>query len=107
MKYTIDDMESDFHSFAIQECGELRKTKGHDYSGADEDNLSNLRMMGWEYVAMRVAEKGHRLINIIRQGGKNEVKDEAIEDTLKDITNMAVFAILLKRQEDSDGSDRT
>ena len=99
MNYTIQDLENDI-SDVITELAQMRKAKGHDYSGASSDNLSNYRDFGWKYVIGRLGEKYHRLVNIIKLD-KIEVLDETVEDTLKDMINLSLYSLIMRRQEDA------
>jgi hypothetical protein len=75
----------------------LLEKKSHDYSG--EDMLSNLRDFGWKGVVVRLGDKYHRLKNFCKTG-KYMVKDETVEDTLKDLINYGFLCLILKREED-------
>lgn len=77
----------------------ILRAKGHDYSGTDM--LGNLRDFGWQGVIVRIGDKYHRLKNFCKQG-ELKVKDETIEDTLKDLINYGFLALLLKRYDTGD-----
>jgi len=97
MKYSLEQLENDI-SDVITELAEMRKAKGHDYSGASDDNLDNYRDGGWQYVWYRLGEKYRRVKNIIELG-ERAVKDETVEETLKDNVNLALYALIMYRQE--------
>jgi hypothetical protein len=70
------------------------RAKGHDYSG--KDVLSNFRDFGLLGIVVRIGDKYHRLKNIMLQG-RRMVEDETIEDTLKDLINYGLIALIYKR----------
>lgn len=100
MSYTINDLEKDISDINI-ELSDIRKAKGHDYSG-EEDTFDNLRDFGSLGVAARMGDKYHRLKWFYQQGIL-AVENETVEDTIKDLINYAYFLLLLYRQEKSDG----
>ena len=95
--YQLIDLEADVESI-ITELAGVRARKGHDYSGT-EDTLDNLRDYGWKGVEVRLGDKQKRLMHFIQSGGDLRVKDESIEDTMKDRINYALFSLILYRQE--------
>ena len=95
--YTIDNLEADI-LLLISELSAMRKSKGHDYSGS-VDTLDNLRDFGWKGIVVRLGDKYKRLKHFVLSGGDLKVKDEKIEDTLKDLINYSLYALILYRQE--------
>ena len=95
-EYTIDDLEEDIQAI-IKELAVMRLDKGHDYSGT-ADTLNNLREFGAFGVLVRIGDKFKRLKHFYEQG-ELAVKDESIEDTMKDFINYALFQLILYRQE--------
>ena len=75
----------------------LLRSKGHDYAG-ERDCLSNLRDFGWRGIIVRIGDKYHRLKNFVHDGNLS-VKDESLEDTLKDMINYAFFCLIMRREE--------
>lgn len=47
---------------------------------------------------MRMSDKYHRLKNFVKSSSLS-VSDETIEDTLKDMANYSLLALVLKRHE--------
>ncbi len=94
--YTIIDLEKDIESIT-HELAELRAKKGHDYSGT-EDTLDNLREFGSFGVLVRIGDKFKRLKHFYEQG-ELHVKDESIEDTMKDLVNYVNYLLIMYRQE--------
>ena len=76
----------------------MHDKKNADYAGS-EDSLANLRMcekMGLSSfigVVVRLSDKFCRLMRFCKTK-ELAVKDESIKDTLKDIVNYAIFAII-------------
>lgn len=96
MRYSIIELESDI-DMLIMDLRKLRTAKGHDYS-SQVDTLANLRLFGWPYVIARCGDKVSRIASFVKNGIL-EVKDESIEDTLKDNINYALYALIMYRQE--------
>lgn len=76
-----------------EECRELGARKCHDY-GKVADAIG---MAGIRGVIVRMLDKQMRLLSLTEPGHEAAVKDEGLEDTLKDMVNYASYAILLKR----------
>ena len=96
MKYTIHDMEHDIYNI-IQGLSEMRKAKGHDYSG-EGDTLDNLREFGSQGVLVRIFDKCKRMKHFYRQGVLS-VADEKIDDTVNDLINYALYLKIMRKQE--------
>lgn len=79
----------------------LLQAKGHDYAG-DGDSFGNLADFGWKGIVVRISDKYHRLKNFCKSETLS-VSDETIEDTLKDMINYGLLAIVLKRHEATGG----
>lgn len=62
------------------ECIELYAKKNHDYSNSFEKGCDDI---GQVYAIGRIYDKVNRLVNVTKT--ESEVKDESIEDTLKDL----------------------
>lgn len=77
----------------------LTEAKAHDYSG-NEDTFSNLRDFGWNGVVVRIGDKYHRLKNFTKQQ-KCMVANETVEDTLIDLINYGMIALMMFRDESS------
>ena len=72
----------DVENFSNQakECIELYAKKNHDYGNSFEKGCNDI---GQAYALGRLYDKMNRLVNISRS--ESEVKDESVEDTLKDL----------------------
>jgi len=94
---TIQEREEAIKAIFEEELIPLLRTKGHDYSG-NEDSLSNIRDFGIPGLIVRIGDKYHRLKNFCFSG-QLLVKDENVEDTLKDVINYSFLALILRRLE--------
>ena len=79
----------------------LKKTflqKNHDYGSSVRKNYNKFEAYGknegLKYVFGRIAEKYDRLENLIYGAHPNQVTDESIEDTLLDMANYAILAVV-------------
>jgi hypothetical protein len=85
----------------LDEMKRIHDSKNSDYAG--DDPLSNLKlseMAGiepWKGVVVRLGDKYSRLCNFAKKG-KFEVKDESVEDTLKDLAVYGILALILYRE---------
>ena len=91
-----------FHEL-VDKLRETHIRKGADYSRPD-DILSNLRastQMGipaWVGVVLRMSDKMERIKNLARKiqnGEEAAVRDESIVDTLEDLSNYSLLAVIL------------
>jgi len=94
---TVQEREELIRAIFEDELMPLARAKGHDYSGQG-DSLSNLKDFGVLGVCVRIGDKYHRLKNFLLSGGTLKVKDETIEDTIKDLIIYGFLALILKRQ---------
>ena len=91
----------DFYKL-LDEIREIHSNKNHDYSG-EGDPFRNFKLsedMGipaWKGVLVRLSDKFSRLCSFARKE-ELKVKDENIEDTLKDMAIYALICILLYRE---------
>jgi hypothetical protein len=74
----------------MKEIEELSKRKNHDYGC---DSLTRFGNFG---IAAIMLQKCDRLQHFY-EGGKLNVTDEKLEDTLKDIVNYCIYMILQER----------
>ena len=71
-----------------KELKEIYEKKNADYGNSFEDSLNEF---GTLPTAIRLNEKVNRLKSLCV--GKQQVKDESIEDTLKDIANYCIITL--------------
>lgn len=87
----------------LNEMAKIHSCKNFDYAG-QKDSLSNFRMsekMGipaWKGCLVRMSDKFARLCNFAKQD-EFKVKDENVEDTLKDLAIYALICIILYREK--------
>ncbi len=103
MSLTRDEFTSRFQAI-LTEMYELMKKKNHDYAG-DTDPLSNFRLCekagisAWKGIcAVRMCDKMSRILNFSKSG-ELKVKDESLKDTLRDIANYAILAMIAYEDE--------
>ncbi len=96
-----------FHEDFCKDMIEITKRKNADYAGSGDDPFANFRQIG-SLVQMpgvveigfltRMSDKFSRIGSFI-SNGTLQVKDESVEDTLKDLANYsALFAGYLREQ---------
>lgn len=85
----------------IQEMYELTAAKNADYADAD-DAFANFRLVEdlgvvktEEGIVVRMSDKFKRLTNLLHREG--QVKDEGLEDTLKDLSVYSILLLLYLR----------
>ena len=87
----------------LEELKEIHSNKSHDYSG-EGDPFRNFKMsenMGipaWKGVLIRISDKFSRLCSFANKE-EFKVKDENIEDTLKDLASYALIDLILYREQ--------
>lgn len=84
------------HLDICQELNLTYKKKNHDYG----DSFAKLRKEIPDAILVRIYDKYSRLKTLM-QGAEQKVKDESIEDTLKDLANYCIME-LVERRADND-----
>ena len=98
------------HDNVSRAAKKLMEAKNHDYSGGPDStdaflNFTRVEKMGITDTKtgflVRMTDKMSRLITFV-QGGKLEVKDEALKDTLIDLINYSIllYAFTLEKKGD-------
>ncbi len=97
----------EFHKAFCEDMVEITKKKNADYAGAGSDPFANFRQIGSLIQSpsvieigflTRMSDKMSRIGSFI-SNGTLQVKDESVEDTLKDLANYsALFAGYLREQ---------
>lgn len=91
----------------LNELAELHSKKNRDYSG--DDPLSNFRMCeragidAWKGITVRLTDKICRVLHFAKREDF-EVKDESVEDTLKDIAVYAILCIITYRERNKNAT---
>jgi len=91
----------DFYKL-IDEIREIHSNKNHDYSGGGDPfrnfKLSeNMNVPAWKGCLIRISDKFSRLCSFAKKE-EFKVKDENIEDTLKDMAVYSLICIILYRE---------
>lgn len=89
----IDQLEKTF-----KECLEIAKIKNADYANEDDafKNFKGVELVGVDArrgILVRIVDKISRISNLLDR--KEKVKDEKIEDTIKDLINYANILLAL------------
>ncbi len=95
---TVFMSTADKHNRVTSELHDIWKKKNADYGNSFKD----LREEYPESILIRIGDKYNRLKTLMKQ--KAEVKDESVEDTLKDLANYCIME-LIERQENKDISE--
>ena len=74
----------------LKELNEIYEKKNADYGNSFEDSLNKYYILP---TVLRLTEKITRLEGLYLREGQGLVKDESIEDTLKDIANYAIITV--------------
>jgi hypothetical protein len=87
-------------SAVLGELQDLHDSKNRDYAGGrgGYENIAAAKGWGtppWQYAMQRVSEKLVRLQQFKRT---NQMEHESVEDTLKDIANLSIIALILWRE---------
>lgn len=91
---TADERNARIRGYFENECMAILEKKGHDYAG-DADCLANLRRFGLFGIIVRLSDKFSRIENLAKAGfAAAKVKDESIRDTLRDIVNYSLLAMI-------------
>jgi len=95
-----DSFASQLLSICTNDCLSLVKKKSHDYGGGSADDIKqrvgNLLDFGWPGVVIRLGDKYHRLRAFLKQG-EFKVKDETVDDTLRDMVNYGLICLLMRK----------
>ena len=91
----------DFYKL-LDEIREIHSNKNHDYSGEGDPfrnfKLSeNMNVPAWKGCLIRISDKFSRLCSFAKKE-EFKVKDENIEDTLKDMAVYSLICIILYRE---------
>ena len=77
------------HLQICNELTEIYRKKNHDYGDSFHKSFQKC---GWPMAAIRLEDKLNRFETLIKSDG--EVKDETMRDTLLDLANYSIMAIL-------------
>ena len=87
----------------IQTMKDTHDAKRHDYANTDDvfANFRTCEMAGipaWKGCCVRIGDKFSRIMGFAKKE-KLKVKDESIKDTLIDLANYAIIALILYEEE--------
>lgn len=98
------DFDKEYNEL-VEKLKEIRRKKGADYGDIKKDNpfanlkeVESLGISAFIGILIRLCDKFGRLKSFAKKGSL-QVKDETIEDTLLDIANYSLLAILLHKEE--------
>lgn len=77
---------------------ELYRTKNHDYGDSFYETYSKF---GLTSTCIRLHDKVKRLENLCKNGETGQVKDESVDDTLRDIINYSIMTLIARSQKES------
>jgi len=83
----------------VDEIRDLHQKKNHDYS-SDHDPLANFKLCeefgipAWLGCLVRISDKYSRIVQLA-SGKEAQVKEEAITDTLRDLSVYSLLCIIL------------
>lgn len=86
----------------IDELKDLHSRKSRDYN-SQEDAMSNFKICekagipAWKGIVVRLSDKFSRLLSFCKRE-EFKVKDETVEDTLKDLANYSILCIVSLRE---------
>jgi hypothetical protein len=94
----------------LHELAEIHAAKNQDYA-EPEDAFANFRLSTlagiepWVGAVVRMGDKYSRIAGFAKRGSL-AVKEESIEDTLKDLAVYSLVALLLYREATSGGAEK-
>ena len=87
----------EIHAKICQSMTDLYERKNHDYG----DSFAILRKELPNSILVRIYDKYQRLKTLLT-GTDQKVKDESIEDTLKDLANYCIMELVERRIDQDD-----
>jgi hypothetical protein len=86
----------------LEEMKQIHAVKNKDYGGGDplgnfKTSADSLGISPFKGILVRLSDKWSRISNIVKSG-ETHVKDETIEDTLKDLACYSILAIIVRRE---------
>ena len=93
----------------LNQMKDTHDAKRHDYANPDDvfANFRTCEMAGipaWKGCCVRIGDKFSRIMGFAKKE-KLEVKDESIKDTLIDMANYALIALILYEEEENKNDD--
>lgn len=78
------------------ECISLYAKKNHDYGNSFDKGMNTI---GMAYGVGRLYDKMNRLITLSNPNEKQQVKDESIDDTLRDFACYSIMMLAYRKKE--------
>ena len=104
-KKSTDSEYSDGFYALTKKMDKIHRAKNADYAGDNPySNFMQCKALGIDAftgVLVRIGDKYSRIVNLAKKGCEGEVKDESIMDTLIDLANYSLIAILVKQYEEN------
>jgi len=88
-----DDQDSPFLA-VLKKMALIHRAKNTDYGNSFELAAAMLKRPVAEVLLSRMTDKLARACNLVSRNGKAAVKDESLADTLLDLANYAVLAVV-------------
>ena len=91
------------HKKICNDLNSLFERKNHDYGDSFHQTFVE---EGWAMVRIRLSDKLNR-VKALTRGDSQQVQDESLRDTLMDLANYAILAVMEmdRRERDESGSD--
>lgn len=86
------------HRHICEDIHRLYKLKNNDYSDSVADTYEKY---GMDSFLVRMTDKLNRVYSLTRPGVEQKVIDEKIEDTLLDLANYAIIAVVERHSKNS------
>lgn len=84
------------HKRLLDELSDTYARKNADYGDSFHTGFNNFGLISG---VVRISDKYERLVNLVK-GGKRQVNDETIRDTLMDMANYCIMSVMeLEREE--------
>lgn len=77
-------------------CVDLYAKKNHDYGNSFDKGMSTI---GMAYGVGRLYDKMNRLITLSNPNQKQQVNDESIDDTLRDLACYSIMILAYRKKE--------
>ena len=81
--------------FEAHRCVDLYAKKNHDYGNSFDKGMDTI---GPSYGIGRIFDKMNRLVNLTN-GKEQQVKDESIDDTLRDLACYSIMMLTYRKKE--------
>lgn len=100
MTMTVDKQNCDFHRQLCNDLNQLYAAKNADYGDSFHETFLD---EGWAMVRIRLGDKYRRICELTRRSTQ-KVADESLRDTLIDLANYALMAVMELDREKKAGA---